>query len=103
MTEPKTGWMCPQCGKAHAPHVDTCPDGGSQFAPPDFMTYRPVFTPYYPVAPAPPVQETPWKITCGDGLRNPAIAMTYAGPPHIIYNGVSPPMCVGMDARAYFN
>lgn len=21
----KHGWMCPQCGKAHGPHVDTCP------------------------------------------------------------------------------
>jgi hypothetical protein len=19
-----TGWMCPACGKAHGPHVDTC-------------------------------------------------------------------------------
>ena len=28
------GWLCPQCGKAHGPHVDTCPDGGSVFGPP---------------------------------------------------------------------
>lgn len=20
-----TGWLCPSCGKAHAPHVETCP------------------------------------------------------------------------------
>lgn len=20
------GWKCPNCGKAHGPHVDTCPE-----------------------------------------------------------------------------
>lgn len=24
MTTP-TGWLCPSCGKAHGPHVSTCP------------------------------------------------------------------------------
>lgn len=21
----RTGWLCPKCGGAHGPHVDTCP------------------------------------------------------------------------------
>lgn len=21
-----SGWSCPNCGKAHAPHIDTCPE-----------------------------------------------------------------------------
>lgn len=21
-----TGWNCPACGRAHGPHVDTCPE-----------------------------------------------------------------------------
>lgn len=24
--EPFRGWLCPQCGRAHAPHVVTCPE-----------------------------------------------------------------------------
>lgn len=29
------GWKCPNCGKAHGPHVDTCPEAGG-LAPPLF-------------------------------------------------------------------
>lgn len=25
----REGWKCPHCGKAHGPHVDTCPGGGT--------------------------------------------------------------------------
>lgn len=28
MTTP-TGWLCPSCGKAHGPTVQTCPDAGT--------------------------------------------------------------------------
>jgi len=60
MAEPK-GWMCPQCGKAHGPHIDTCPtqtvkQGGAPLRhdpafypwanPPDF--YPPIITPVRP-------------------------------------------------------
>lgn len=24
------GWKCPNCGKTHGPHVDTCPGGGTE-------------------------------------------------------------------------
>lgn len=23
----REGWKCPSCGKAHGPHIDTCPGG----------------------------------------------------------------------------
>ena len=32
-TTQKQGWMCPQCGKAHGPHVDTCPEPRKDAAP----------------------------------------------------------------------
>ena len=25
MNQPAKGWLCPSCGRAHAPHVETCP------------------------------------------------------------------------------
>jgi len=28
------GWKCPNCGKAHAPHIETCPEQ-STYAPYD--------------------------------------------------------------------
>lgn len=28
------GWKCPNCGKAHGPHVDTCPEPGGLAQPP---------------------------------------------------------------------
>jgi hypothetical protein len=39
MTE---GWKCPNCGKAHAPSVLTCPEEPSKVSP------TPVTTPYFP-------------------------------------------------------
>lgn len=27
------GWKCPNCGKAHGPHVDTCPEPIGIFPP----------------------------------------------------------------------
>lgn len=32
MTTP-TGWLCPSCGKAHGPHIATCPtDASARYA-----------------------------------------------------------------------
>lgn len=31
------GWMCPSCGRAHGPHVDTCP-GPQQAVSPGLPT-----------------------------------------------------------------
>ncbi len=28
------GWMCPKCGSAHCPHVETCPQLGLHFGSP---------------------------------------------------------------------
>lgn len=30
----REGWKCPNCGKAHGPHVDTCPETVSPIAAP---------------------------------------------------------------------
>lgn len=56
-----TGWMCPSCGKAHGPHIDTCPESSARVAPPHFAP--PLFPPLPPVWPepskwVPPI--TPW-------------------------------------------
>jgi hypothetical protein len=57
MTE---GWKCPNCGKAHGPHVDTCPEPGG---------LAPTFPPYRPRVPGtiydPPTMWPPYT-TCGD-------------------------------------
>lgn len=50
MTE---GWKCPNCGKAHAPDVKTCPDpAGAQPWPhvPAYPAPNPRPTPTYPPA-----------------------------------------------------
>ena len=43
------GWKCPNCGKAHAPHVQTCPEPAQQMGIP------------YPVWPQPsPIDTGYW-------------------------------------------
>jgi len=51
MTTP-TGWLCPSCGKAHGPHVDTCPGplGG---------------IPSWPASPSIPYVSPPGMPSCG--------------------------------------
>lgn len=74
----RTGWMCPACGKAHAPDVETCPSAAG-YQP--FISYPPVFYPAAPVNPWMP----PYIVTCSsDNSGNWAVdpvAMTY-GPDH---------------------
>lgn len=47
MTTP-TGWLCPSCGKAHGPHIATCPEavGGVPMWP--LMTSPPFAPPLMP-------------------------------------------------------
>lgn len=46
----REGWKCPNCGRAHWPHIDTCPGGtgGVEFIPP------PAPYPYTPTINTPP-------------------------------------------------
>lgn len=51
MTE---GWKCPNCGKAHAPHIDTCPEPGR-------VTITSTFYPrVFHDGPTPPVFQADW-------------------------------------------
>lgn len=43
----REGWKCPNCGKAHGPHVDTCPE-----------TAQVVIVGLPPVVTRPPAQPT---------------------------------------------
>lgn len=59
------GWLCPQCNKAHGPHVDTCPEGGEgTIRREEPLTWRPTdplpiwmpsptTDPYFPMWPDP--------------------------------------------------
>lgn len=38
------GWICPQCGNAHGPHVDTCPAAGLK----PVISHPPFSPPYFP-------------------------------------------------------
>ena len=50
------GWLCPQCSRAHGPHVDTCPTYGLNPINP----FPPSFPGSIPGAPM-----RPYEITCG--------------------------------------
>jgi len=39
------GWSCPNCGKAHAPSVQTCPEVATQPVAPTFAPW-PIYGPY---------------------------------------------------------
>lgn len=51
------GWNCPNCGKAHAPHVQTCPEP-ARMAAPAWPTY-PSPKPYPTYIPG----TFPWTVT----------------------------------------
>lgn len=65
LQEKSKGWLCPQCNKAHGPHVDTCPsgDGGTFFPTPVIVPTiwpSPTTIPYPTTAPWSP----PFITTC---------------------------------------
>jgi hypothetical protein len=41
-TNTPQGWLCPACGKAHGPHITTCPDAQVTAPMPAAPPYRPV-------------------------------------------------------------
>jgi hypothetical protein len=56
------GWKCPNCGKAHGPHVDTCPEPGGLALP-----FSPSPFPYpWPGTLYDPPPMWPPYTTCGD-------------------------------------
>lgn len=68
------GWNCPNCGKAHAPDVKTCPEP-ARAAPwqvhPHFPTYYEPMPPQWPrtepLTPCDPRPfQWPYNVTCGD-------------------------------------
>lgn len=48
------GWQCPNCGKAHGPHVDTCPEP---------RVLDPVVPPVWPPTTSPSIP-TPYNPRC---------------------------------------
>jgi len=53
------GWLCPKCGSAHGPHIDTCPDGGV------LPVYPMPSVPRWPPGTGDPTPWGPYPITCG--------------------------------------
>lgn len=47
------GWLCPKCGSAHAPHIQTCPLSIPTIAWPYPPAYPPFFTRFFPAWPYP--------------------------------------------------
>lgn len=43
------GWKCPNCGKAHGPHVNTCPGISTPSTIPGLVPYEPKYPTYPPV------------------------------------------------------
>lgn len=67
------GWMCPACGKAHGPHVNTCPEHAAAPATP--MQPLPNWTlpnppPVIPSVTLPNVfPAPPWVTTCSNEMK----------------------------------
>ena len=68
------GWKCPCCGKAHAPHVVTCPEptqvAGWPVTPHEWPRVYPTYIPS--------ADHWPYRVTSGD-LPGTCSAGTYTG------------------------
>lgn len=73
----KEGWKCPNCGKAHAPHVQTCPENATL---PPFGAW-PLYV--YPPTFYDPPMRWPYEVTCGDPPGTVGVSSTQ------VYDSVS--------------